>query len=242
MRTGRMCGAIAVIALAGTTVSTANAAMLETGFYALHNHPDGNEALPYYGLRLDGLDGDTSHEFTFDFDYTSMAFDSAMWLTLTEPAPGVYNIRIEGQTWGGEDDDSGGYAANAYEGIYTVVFEYTIGGQLAAPDDDILVAPENIANKGTIVDPLGVTHYLTDFQGGNAFSFRFGDENNDLGHRGFNGISGWGWLAHGLVEGQERHISSSDWLFTAEKSDVPTPGALSLAGVGLFVASRRRRR
>jgi len=30
--------------------------------------------------------------------------------------------------------------------------------------------------------------------GGNPFSLRLGDEDDDLGHRDFPGISGWGWL------------------------------------------------
>lgn len=230
-------GAVGLFALAAVIPSSANGAMLDLGFYALHNHPSAALDPPPYGMRLDGLDGNPANEYTFDFDHVT----SAMWLTLTEPSPGVYTIRIEGKTWGGQDIGTG-YANDAYLGLYEVVFEYTMNGTDAPGDDDIQVNPDNPGNAGYVKDPQGVTHYMKDFKGAQDFSFRFGDETDDQGHLGVPGISGWGWLRHGLVEGQEFTIGSSDWVFMAVKSDIPAPGAMALAGIGLLVSGTGRRR
>lgn len=233
----KICGGVGLLALAGAMTSPANAAMLETGFYALHNHPDGADRPPLYGLRLDGLDGNTSHDFTFDFDHAG----SSMFLNLDETSPGVYVITIQGTTWGGQDTGTD-YANNSYLGFYDVYFQYSMNGQDAPGDDDVLVNPADPANAGTIVDPSGVTHYLSDKQGADGYSFRFGDEDNDAGHRGYNGISGWGWLMHGLTPDDEQNIPYSDWLFTAVKTDVPSPGSLGLSACALGLLLGRRRR
>jgi hypothetical protein len=215
--------------------------MLMPGNYLLHNHPDGSDRPPLYGLRLDGLDGDASHDFTFDFDYVSQAFSSQMLLTLDEVSSGVYEITIQGSVWGGQDVGSG-YANNAYLGQYDVYFKYTMNGQDAPGDDDVIVNPADPANAGTITDPSGVVHFLGDKQGADGYSFRFGDEDNDAGHRGFNGISGWGWLMHGLTPGDEQNIPYSDWLFTAEKTNIPSPGSIGLSACALGLVATRRRR
>ena len=87
-----------------------------------------------------------------------------------------------------------------------------------------------------------MTKYLADISNGD-YTFRLGDEDNDLGHRGFAGISGWGWL--GISDSQNgpyvrNSAGSDDFLFTVI---VPAPlsGAMAfggLAGVGVI---RRRR-
>lgn len=232
----KMC-AFGVLALAGVIPAAANGAMLETGFYILHNHPDAAGDPPPYGLRLDGLDGTASHDFTFDFDHAQ----SSMFLNLDETSPGVYVITIQGTSWGGQDVGTD-YANNSYLGEYDIFFQYTMNGKDAPGDDDVIVDPSSPANAGTIIDPNGVTHYLFDKQGDAGYSFRFGDENNDAGHRNFSGISGWGWLMHGLTPGDTQHIPYSDWLFTAEKTDIPTPGAIGLAACAVAVGGLRRRR
>jgi hypothetical protein len=62
----------------------------------------------------------------------------------------------------------------------------------------------------------------------------------DLGHRGFNGISGWGWLSYVADDGTVLpHVYAADWLFTAEL--IPAPGAIALMGMGGLLAARRRR-
>ena len=107
---------------------------------------------------------------------------------------------------------------------------------LAPGDDDIMVVA-NMMNFGTITTPIGDTIDLTD-KTDVSYSFRLGDENNDLGHRGFSGISGWGWLIHGPPGSS--HVVASDWLFTVGDL-VPTPGSLAIFGIAAGALARRRR-
>ena len=75
------CVALATFLGAGA----ANAAGLDFGTYTLHNHPDGDAATPYYGLRLDGLlDRNGSSVVTFDFDASDQG--AAMFITSTAKA------------------------------------------------------------------------------------------------------------------------------------------------------------
>lgn len=220
--------AFGLVALA----TQAGAAVISTGTYQLHNHPDGNANPPAYGLRLDELFNATGdHDiFTFDFDHAS----SNMRLDYNGST-----IRIYGQTFGGRDTGSG-YANDVYRGIYGVDFTYTLGvTPNLGGDDDLGVVPPSMRNFGTITAPVVVGSgpiALAD-KDADGYTFRFGDENNDLGHRGFAGISGWGWLIHHFPNAP--HVDSSDWLFTATL--IPAPGAVSMIGLGLLAAGRRRR-
>jgi hypothetical protein len=83
----------------------------------LHNHPDGNAALPLYGLRLDGLLGDKTEEFTFDFDDPRSEMRRYWDDTLD-------TILISGTVWGGEDIGSS-YAGDGEE--WTVDFHRGAG-------------------------------------------------------------------------------------------------------------------
>jgi len=210
----------------------AQAVTIQTGDYRLRNHPDGNAQPPQYGLRLDELYNVTGdHDiFTFDFNHAG----SAMYLNYNGST-----IHIWGTTWGGRDTGSG-YANDVHRGFYTVNFTYTIGVGLVPGDDDIFVNPgPGNYNYGMLTTPSGAHIPLRDGHYDNGtLDFRFGDEDNDLGHRGFNGISGWGWLFHGPYNSP--YIASSDWLFTAEI--IPAPGAAALMGLGAAMAVGRRRR
>ena len=65
--------AIGTALLAGTMLLASNAAQaLPSGTYVLGSHPDGGEAPPTYGLRLDHLFGG-SEVYTFDFSHASSA-------------------------------------------------------------------------------------------------------------------------------------------------------------------------
>ncbi|MGE0302370.1 MAG: MYXO-CTERM sorting domain-containing protein [Phycisphaerales bacterium] len=177
-------------------------------------------------MRLDEMVNVTSgHDiFTFDFDHPA----SFMTLEYTGST-----ITISGFAFGGRDSGTG-YFADQFLGLYTINFVYNVGVGLAAGDDDLEVVAPSFSNVGSIVGPggSGVNSVLSDKDQG-GFTFRFGDEDNDLGHRGFDGLSGWGWL---MVDG--RHVANMDWIFTAE---VPAPGAAGVLALGALALGRRRR-
>ncbi len=205
---------------------TASAETLQAGIYDLSNHPSGALQPPPYGLRLDELFDVTPgvDSFVFDFDHAS----SNMVLTYN----GSDRIRILGQAFGGRDI-GGDFAAEASTGVYTIDFVYDVGVGLVPGDDDLWAQTGSGSNFGSISGPGGTVN-LTDMVL-NGFTFRFGDETNNNGHRGFDGISGWGWLDF------DGHEGAADWIFTAEFNRVPAPGALALLGVGGLIATRRRR-
>ena len=211
--------------VAAALCASASGAVIATGMYQLHNHPDGNALPPAYGLRLDELYNATSGHDIYTFDFSAMASNVQMAVTPT-------TIHIYGQSYGGRDI-GGGYAADIDAGVYSFSFVYNIGVQPVAGDDDIYVLAD-MQNTGWISTPRGDTIALVDKSDGN-YSFRLGDEDNDAGHRGFNGISGWGWLNHG----GRPHVAASDWLFTAEL--VPAPSAMGLLALAGVAAGRRRR-
>ena len=217
----------------GMFAVSASAANLPLGTYDLLNHPNGSARPPLYGARLDELFNVTGgHDiFTFDFE----AAGSAMFMDLT-----ATSIHIYGQSWGGRDTGSG-YAADVYRGFYTFNFTYNLGLMAVPGDDDKWVNTTNHINTGTVVAPNGLgTTQLVDERGNFGYSLRLGDENNDAGHRGFSGISGWGWMSYNR-NGTISHTPDSDWLFTARFTGIPTPGTAALMGLGLLTASRRRR-
>ncbi len=210
---------------------------IDPGTYKLGNHPDGNAAPPFYGLRLDKLydvAGDSNDLFTFDFDNAQ----STMFLDYDGT-----DIRIHGVAFGGLDTGSVHDPDNS--GLWDIDFTYKdVSG---APGDDDLIAGGG-PHTGTITalfnsvgGPIssGDEFDLTEKTNGAGLAFRFGDEDDDNGHRGFDGLSGWGWLK---VDGD--HTPSQDWLFTATKLPVPEPGTYLMLGTMLMLgayAGRRRR-
>lgn len=226
--TARAAGCAFALAIGFNALS---AHAVSTGTYTLSNHPDGSVNPPPYGLRLDGLlTGSSNEEYTFDFDHV----DSAMTL--------IYDgstIVIDGVAFGGEDT-GGGYAANT-TALWEIHFEYTVGVSQPGSDGGLadVFAVEDAANFGTISSSLGDLE-LSD-KTLDSFSFRFGDENG-AGHRGADGISGWGWLMHGedCLQGNDCvNVEYSDWLFTAV--EIPVPAAAWLFGSGLLALAGGKR-
>ncbi len=192
---------------------------LADGTYTLGNHPDGNAAPPLYGLRLDGLDGDDSHEFTFSFTGNG----AEMFMTIAGA-----QIHIFGTVFGGED------IGNAYDNpvLWDVDFTYT---------DAFIDGMLHEANTGTgTITPQGGTAIDLVAKSNGDFAFRLAQ-----GHRGFADFSGWGWVNHS-GGGLDNHIPASDWLFIVTgtpPSTVPeASGALlGLSGLlGLAWVGRRR--
>ena len=179
------------------------------GIYSLHNHPAGLVAAPFYGLRLDGLTtGDASDVFTFDFDHPS----SNVTMEVNDTT-----IKIFGTAFGGLD--IGNDYAPQESGLWDLSFTYD-NVQKASGDDDLLVDDSRSGtNTGTITQLFGSgdSFDLEDFAGSFPFTMRLGDEDSDAGHRGFTGISGFGWLNH---SGGSGHLEHSDWLFTAQLEQV----------------------
>ncbi len=199
--------------------------------YRLHNHPDGNKGPPLYGLRLDGLlTLDDDDVFTFDFD----APESAMFMDLS-----ATSIHIFGQAFGGLDVGPSYEAGST--GVWLIDFTYDtgvgpLGGDGGFPDIRV-TGGCTMSNSGTIQATFGPNQTpipLVDKCNRQGFSFQFGDENGG-GHRGFNGLSGWGWLNHNGLP----HMNASDFLFTAEK--IPEPSSLALLCLGLPLLLSRRR-
>ncbi len=206
------------------------ASLITTGVYQLSNHPGGSAAPPGYGLRLDELfDVTSEHDrFTFDFDHP----DASMSLTYDG-----MQVHITGMAFGGLDIGDAYHPDPALTSLVLLDFTYTVT-TFPFNDDDLLVNTPSNTNSGTIIWlDTGEVINLYDRANMDGFTFRFGDGQDNGGYRGFNGISGWGWLDHhqpGI------HIKASDWFFTA----TPMPGApvLAMLGTGVLLGCRRRRR
>ncbi len=215
--------------LGGFVATQSFAAYIQPGLYRLHNHPDGQIAPPHYGLRLDELFNLTGGQdrFTFDFDHPS----AAMYLQYQGNL-----VRIFGFAFGGLDAGSGYDLDPARTSLVSIDFTYSTVAAVN-DDDDLIVTTLSATNSGTITwMDTGEVIPLYDTASADGFTFRFGDEDHDFGHRGFTGLSGWGWLAH---HDPFPYVPASDWLFTAEL--IPAPPALAALGV-LLLAGRRRSR
>ena len=212
----------------------------------LLNHPDGNARMPTYGLRIDNLYGGAA-PFTFDFDCddcgVTMEFDGV-------------SIHIEGDAFGGEHDGLGGRKDDDFDGMYHVNVTYVPPTIVEDDGDglqDIGILGETggmigtLEFKGTPAPGEATMWELMDKSGSNPFSLRIGDEDDDAGHRGFDGISGWGWLKFREAGSDDPFMDvpgPQDFLFIARRRPVPTPGTALLLTLGLFglASSSRRRR
>lgn len=232
----RACGACVGLLALASAAQAGVSPILAPGTYALENHPDGNAANPLYGMRADGLrTGNANDIYTFDFE----APGAAMFTDITDNGGGNYSIRIYGTAFGGRD--TGGSYDATESGMVSIDFLYAVATQVPG-DDDFWVTGPDMTNSGSIAFISGAlageAYNLVDKSNG-SYSFRMGNENNDAGHRGFDGVSGWGWMNHGAVGGPiGGHLNDTDWLFTVV---VPTPGSAALAGLAGLAVMRRRR-
>ncbi len=215
MKRHRSTIAAAAAVLAATLAPSASA--ISIGSYTLHNHPDGAAAAPFYGLRLDDLLGDGIH--TFDFDATDQG--AAMFMDYD----GV-TVHIHGTAWGGLD------SGDSYESpaLWTIDMTYNTVVEVANGGVNDLNADDGV---GTFTLTNGdLTFNLVSFAGTHPHAMFIGDEDGS-GHRGFAGISGWGWLNYFQEGGDPSvHVYSSDFLFTAQP--VPLPASMWFLASGLL--------
>ncbi len=205
---------------------------LTPGTYQLSNHPDANLEPPPYGLRLDELIDVTAGDDRFTFNFNPADNPGVgMFLDLIDNGGGTFTIHIYGTAFGGLD--VGGNYNPMYTGLADIDFTYTNATEVPGDGDLWVVGPAAV-NSGTI-NFMGNQIGLWDYPNEDGFTFRLGNEDDDMGHRDFPGISGWGWLNHGSPD---THFPQSDWLFTI----VPAPGAVGLLGVALLVGTGRHRR
>ncbi|MGD1849937.1 MAG: PEP-CTERM sorting domain-containing protein [Cyanophyceae cyanobacterium] len=238
MKTSNFFPALAVGLTSAVTVGlaapNAQAATIETHYYELGSHPDGFEAPPAYGLRLDGINGlfdgtgpASDDVVTFDFD--DPASDMNMtYVVDSDPTESVINIT--GTAFGGVDMGA------TYGETFSAVIDFTY--KQIDTDEKYFAevnGPDYFGEGTLMVD--GQTIYLRAKDAGGNF-FNLGTD-----FRGEPGLSGWGWLQYSLDE--ENWYGSADgrtadWLFTAEKVPEPTM-TLGLLAVGGLLVSRRKR-
>lgn len=178
--------------------------------FQLCNHPGGNASPPPYGLRLDGLlTGNPRDIYTFDFEYKG----AEVFLDYTSTG----EIHIYGKAFGGQKEGKN-YKQGTTD-YWDIDFTYKVVGH---KNNDAYVTEKAYGTykigmgKGTIKSKKFKSFDLVDYFGDHEYSFRFGD---DTEHRGYKGISGWGWLNHSHSGAKDRiynHLNHSDWLFVAK--------------------------
>ncbi|MEM1222451.1 MAG: PEP-CTERM sorting domain-containing protein [Verrucomicrobiota bacterium] len=222
--------------------------------FELADHPDGNQTPPTYGLRLDGLDGNNSKEFTFSFGDSSPFSSTEVNLFYDDVAN---TIRIFGEVYGGEDIGTI-WNPNAL-GRWEVDFTYSVNvtGSVTATTSSLIVDRDSPNNKGTITFlegtgfSKGETFNLTD-EGGpknNMDSFLFlSDGDRLIGDD--STIVGRGWLNHAPAPQAaptkyKHHVAASDWIFIVKDQGIviPEPSTYTLIFAifaGFIGLSRRR--
>ncbi len=241
------------VALVALLCAAAQGVSIDNGVYNLASHPDGTENPPPYGLRLDGLLGDNSEEYTYDFSDPL----SSMTMTISDSLlfPGTKKVVISGKSFGGLD--TGAVYDTELSGLWSIDFSYD-NVQVDNPNMELFTLKADAGNNAGTITSLfnssgaqagrlsnGDMFNLIDYDGTHDFTFKL-----KFGHRGVAGLSGFGWLNHapdGVNIHKVDHIYASDWLFTAEKvppppPNIPLPPALpaGLALLGLVVLRQRK--
>lgn len=247
---------LAIAAMTCFFSMAAGAAVIATHSYALFSHPDGLEAPPIYGLRIDGIEryltgqGGSSDAWTF-------AFTSVSATVTIHDDPSLNAFHIAGVGEGGRDSGGGQWAAFgdvSFEFTYT---GFTAGAPFDPLDPNIQITAGGAGPSGKGLGSLTFEESVLNIAAGStAGLIAWGDSAGVL----FNFISnnhrlncpasefcgfpvGWGWLGLTGISSQPFHTSFQDFLFTSQyTADVPLPATALLLIVGLSGVGFARRR
>ncbi|MEM7211730.1 MAG: SdrD B-like domain-containing protein, partial [Pseudomonadota bacterium] len=157
--------------------------------FRLENHVSNGDT---YGMRLDDLLG--TGGYTLDFE----ADGAEMYATVN---PFEETVHIFGTAVGSDGS------------LFRIDYVYN-QARSGNGDDDVQVDAqfdktnvgliERLDQNGDVVESWD----LADKAGSHPFTFRIGDGEDDQGHRGSDGNSGWGWL---YVDGVR--AATQDWIF-----------------------------
>lgn len=234
----------------------------------LFSHPDGNQAPPVYGLRLDGLfTGNSGDVWTFEFE------DGSGNSTISMNRFDDGSVQIKGTVFGGRQSGAGYQAGNV--GNWLVDFTFRDSVFFGDENPIVIEVPKGGSNNNGFIAPLfdvdatGIDETLSngtsigDFEASlsqltialidsgmqPAYTFLYANDDHRCGSDPdcLSRTVGRGWVDHAIdYDGNiDPHIASSDWLFTGQVSQVPVPAALPLLAtafglLGIVTARRRK--
>ena len=201
------------------------AAQADTFTYMAGNHPDGNAAPPFYGLRL-------------DFNGVKQTFNFLDVLFTYDDSTGMASLQGTIQ----HNQGTGNQA------LYQMMASFQISGGIFVGDPI-----QHLLNNGGFL-LFGMSElWLTPLNAPGSYPgplHWIGKSNNSdqefllkFGHRGFEGVSGFGWLQTCDDFNDPStcaQTGTNDFLFTLHA--VPEPGTTTLLGVGLAALAFFRRR
>ncbi len=182
--------------------------------YRIADHPDGNAANPTYWLRADDIAGPPT-------TFTTLHPDADVRLLWDSD---LETIHIWGTTFGGH---AAGDVYDDEAGLWSIDFRIQ-----NVRDEGAELRVFGLNGSGTITSLRTEEEFALELYPPTYDSFIMGRD-----HRGFDGVSGWGWIA---VDGARDR--TNDFLFTVAQP-VPEPGSATLFGVGgILVGALVRRR
>jgi hypothetical protein len=164
--------------------------------YNLDYHPEGGENPPPYGFRLDVLAGylglSALNQYTFDVNNVGGTVGNNGLQLVHDTVAGT--MHITGYIIGGYDNDGNNPSTRDFEEEWYLDFIYSNITSVLG-DDDFWTIPAAGVGAGTLRREANGDIFGLDSKDKTTnpmFSFRFGDKNDDLGHRDVLGMSGWG--------------------------------------------------